>query len=186
MLCDRWPCNTVVVVITFMQGFYNYIPETNHVSGVYSTAAVLQIQLMGHVMLFPMMNVLYCCISTFQVCVQCLMWLFSVLNFLLLWCVLGIFWILISHFQSLQINQTNWVRYSWFLIVLSGRHPVWFLVGAPAVLTEVSCGFFSPSRKMAGQCLKWSNNHFLPHPFQFIIDKPIYHSVLHSHCKVNT
>jgi hypothetical protein len=31
----------IILVITFMQGIYNYIPETNHVSRVYSVAAVL-------------------------------------------------------------------------------------------------------------------------------------------------
>jgi hypothetical protein len=30
-----------IVVITFMQGIYNYIPETSHVSMVYSVAVVL-------------------------------------------------------------------------------------------------------------------------------------------------
>jgi hypothetical protein len=31
----------IVLVITFMQDIYNYIPETNHISSVYSVAAVL-------------------------------------------------------------------------------------------------------------------------------------------------
>jgi len=35
-----------------MQGIYNYIPETNHVSMVYSVAAVLYLQFVLHVMLF--------------------------------------------------------------------------------------------------------------------------------------
>jgi hypothetical protein len=35
-----------------MQGIYNYIPETNHVSRVYSVAAVLYLQFVLHVMLF--------------------------------------------------------------------------------------------------------------------------------------
>jgi len=35
-----------------MQGIYNYIPETNHVSTVYSVAAVLYLQSVLHVMLF--------------------------------------------------------------------------------------------------------------------------------------
>ena len=39
-------------VITFMEGIYNYIPETNHVSTVYSTAAVLYLQSMLCVILF--------------------------------------------------------------------------------------------------------------------------------------
>jgi len=36
----------------FMQGMYNYIPETNHVSSVYCIAAVLYLQSVLHVMLF--------------------------------------------------------------------------------------------------------------------------------------
>jgi hypothetical protein len=35
-----------------MQGIYNYMPETNHVSGVHSAAAVLYLQCVLHVMLF--------------------------------------------------------------------------------------------------------------------------------------
>ena len=42
----------IILVITFMQAIYNYIPETNHVSTVYSVAAVLYLQFVLHVMLF--------------------------------------------------------------------------------------------------------------------------------------
>jgi len=38
--------------ITFMQGIYNYIPETKHVSRVYSASAVMYLQFVLHVMLF--------------------------------------------------------------------------------------------------------------------------------------
>jgi hypothetical protein len=31
----------IILFITFMQGIYKYVPETNHTSGVYSVAAVL-------------------------------------------------------------------------------------------------------------------------------------------------
>ena len=46
---------TIIIIIlfnTFMQGIYNYIPETNHVSRVYSVAAVLHLQFVLHVMVF--------------------------------------------------------------------------------------------------------------------------------------
>jgi len=43
---------TTILVITFMQGIYNYILETNHVSRVYSVTAVLYLQFVLHVMLF--------------------------------------------------------------------------------------------------------------------------------------
>jgi len=41
----------IVLLITFMQGIYNYIPETNHVSRVYSVAAVQYLQFVLHVLL---------------------------------------------------------------------------------------------------------------------------------------
>jgi len=42
----------IILVITSMHGIYNYVPETNHVSSVYSVAAVLYSQSVLHVMLF--------------------------------------------------------------------------------------------------------------------------------------
>jgi len=41
----------IILTITFMQGIYNYIPQTIHVSWVYSVAAVSYLQF---VLLFPM------------------------------------------------------------------------------------------------------------------------------------
>jgi len=49
-----------------MQGIYNYIPDTNHVSRVYSFASILYLQFMLHEMLFSMLNVLYIYINTFR------------------------------------------------------------------------------------------------------------------------
>jgi len=40
------------LVLAFMQGIYNYILHTNHVSRVYSVAALLYLQFVVHVMLF--------------------------------------------------------------------------------------------------------------------------------------
>jgi hypothetical protein len=40
------------LVITFLQGIYNYIPEPTMLLG-YSVAAVLQLQFVLHAMLFP-------------------------------------------------------------------------------------------------------------------------------------
>ena len=42
----------IIPVIIFMQGIYNYIPETNYVSRVYSIAAILCLQFGLYVMLF--------------------------------------------------------------------------------------------------------------------------------------
>ena len=49
----------VVVVISFMQGIYNYIPETKHVA----KAAIVWLPFIVHLMLFPMLNLLYYYIS---------------------------------------------------------------------------------------------------------------------------
>ena len=57
----------IMLVITFLQGIYNYIPETNHVSSVYSDAAVLYLQFVLHAMLFRPWNMLRTFyISTFR------------------------------------------------------------------------------------------------------------------------
>jgi hypothetical protein len=47
----------------------------------------------------------------------------------------------------------------------------WVQISAqrPATLTEVFCGFFSPSRWLPESYLKLGHNRFLPNPFQFII-----------------
>jgi hypothetical protein len=45
--------------ITFTQGIHNYIPETNHLSRVYSVAATLYLQFMVQVTLFRVLNLLY-------------------------------------------------------------------------------------------------------------------------------
>jgi hypothetical protein len=59
-----------------MHGIYNYIPETNHVSGVYSVAAVLYLQFVLRTMLFCMLNI-FCTftLALSEVCAQCSGWL---------------------------------------------------------------------------------------------------------------
>jgi hypothetical protein len=44
--------NIIILISTFIQDVYNYIPETNHVYTVYSVTAVLYLQSVLHVMLF--------------------------------------------------------------------------------------------------------------------------------------
>jgi hypothetical protein len=66
----------IIFVITFMQDIYNYIPETSHVSRVYSVAAVLYVPFVLHVILFRPWNLV--CTFTLVlsvVCVQCPIWL---------------------------------------------------------------------------------------------------------------
>jgi hypothetical protein len=53
-------------LIIFMQGTYNYIPETRQVSRVNNGAACLLLQFIVDTMLFPTINVLYFYISTFR------------------------------------------------------------------------------------------------------------------------
>jgi hypothetical protein len=48
----------IIFFISFMQGIYSYITETNHVPRVYKAAAVLWSLLMLLFMLFPLINVL--------------------------------------------------------------------------------------------------------------------------------
>ena len=75
----------IILFIAFMQGIYNYIPETNHVSRVYSVAAVLYLQLCYTECYFTCE---ICFVLLHQhfpaVCVQCSLWLFlCFLNFVL-------------------------------------------------------------------------------------------------------
>ena len=59
-----------------MKGMYNYIPQTNHFSRVYSVAAVLYLQFVLDVMLFPMLNMFHTFTSVLStVCMQCPTWL---------------------------------------------------------------------------------------------------------------
>ena len=56
----------LLFVITFMQSVHKHIPETYHVSRVHSVAAILKLQYTVHVMLSPVICVLYFYISTVQ------------------------------------------------------------------------------------------------------------------------
>jgi len=59
-----------------MQCIYNHIPETSHVSSVYSVAAVLCVQFVLHVMLFRPRITFCAFISALSaVCVHCPIWL---------------------------------------------------------------------------------------------------------------
>jgi len=71
------------------QAIYNYIPEANHVSRLDTVAAVLHIQHMLHVILFPMLNILYFCISTPPPAVATWRHAFPVR-------CLGIFWVILK------------------------------------------------------------------------------------------
>jgi uncharacterized protein (DUF486 family) len=54
----------IIIIITYMQGIYNYITETNRIFMVYSIAPVPFLQLVLHVMLFRMLNIIQCSASS--------------------------------------------------------------------------------------------------------------------------
>jgi hypothetical protein len=45
-----------IIIISFMQGIHTYVPETNHVSRVYSVADIQRVLLMVHIMLSSLLN----------------------------------------------------------------------------------------------------------------------------------
>ena len=46
----------IIIIVTCIQSMYNYTHKTNHVTTLYSVAAVLYLQSLLHVMLFRMLN----------------------------------------------------------------------------------------------------------------------------------
>ena len=56
----------IIIIISFMQGIYTYIPVTNHVPREYSVAAILLLLFMVLISLVSVMNLLYFYISTFR------------------------------------------------------------------------------------------------------------------------
>jgi hypothetical protein len=56
----------IIIIISFMQGIYTYIPETNYVPREYSVADILLLLFMVHTSLAPVLNVLHFYISTFR------------------------------------------------------------------------------------------------------------------------
>ena len=58
------------IVISFMQGIYTYIPETNCVLREYSVAAILLLLFMVLISLVSVLNLLCFSLVLFEVCVQ--------------------------------------------------------------------------------------------------------------------
>jgi len=56
----------IMIIISFMQGIYTYIPETNYISREYSVAAILLLLSMVLISLVSVLNLLYFYISTFR------------------------------------------------------------------------------------------------------------------------
>jgi len=71
----------IIIGISFMQGIYTYIPETNHVPREHRVASILVLLFMMLISLVPALTSLYVYFSTFRnMCVWCLIWLFSVVR----------------------------------------------------------------------------------------------------------
>ena len=68
----------IIIIISFMQGIYTYIPETNYVPREYTVAAVLLLLFMVLILLLAVLNLLYFTLVLSELCVQCPIWLFSV------------------------------------------------------------------------------------------------------------
>jgi len=56
----------IIIIISFMQGIYTYIPETNYVPREYNAAAILLLLYMMIISLVSVLNLLYFYISTFR------------------------------------------------------------------------------------------------------------------------
>ena len=57
---------TIIIIISFMQGNYTYIPEANYVPREYSVAAILLLLFMVLISFLSVLNLLYFYISTFR------------------------------------------------------------------------------------------------------------------------
>jgi len=56
----------IIIIISFMQGIYTYIPETNYVPREYSAVAILLLLFMVLISLVSVLNLLYFYISTLR------------------------------------------------------------------------------------------------------------------------
>jgi hypothetical protein len=56
----------IIIVISFMQDVYTYIPETNHVPREYSIAVILFLLFMVPISLVPALTLPYFYVSTFR------------------------------------------------------------------------------------------------------------------------
>jgi len=88
----------IIIIISFMQGIYTYISDTNYVPREYSVAAILLLLFMVLISLGSVLNILYFYISTFRImCSVPNMVVFwsSLLNVSLVFCS-RIFWMILK------------------------------------------------------------------------------------------
>ena len=67
-----FPSIIIIIIISFMQGIYAYIPETNYVPREYSVAAILLLLFMVLILLVSVLNLLYC--HYYYYCCYCCNW----------------------------------------------------------------------------------------------------------------
>ena len=70
----------LLLIITFTQSILNYTHETNLIPTLYTVEAILLLQYISHIMLFPTINLLYNRRVFSAVSVQCKVWLFPVVH----------------------------------------------------------------------------------------------------------
>ena len=56
----------IIIIVSFIQGIYIYIPETNYVAREYSISAILLLLFMVLISLVSVLSLLYFYISTFR------------------------------------------------------------------------------------------------------------------------
>ena len=65
-ICYYYYYFIIIIIISFMQGIYTHIPETNCVPREYSVAAILLLLFMVLISLVSVLNLLYFYMSTFR------------------------------------------------------------------------------------------------------------------------
>ena len=113
----------IIIFITFIQDIYNYIPETNPVSRVYSVAGVLYLQFVLHAVLFHTWN-MFCTFTLVlsEVCMQCPILLFFVVPrfcaFLV--CCSGIVWVILRwfHLPLLLLVSFSFLHFTYAVFLL--------------------------------------------------------------------
>ena len=101
------------IIISFMEGIYTYIPETNYVPREYSVAAILLLLFMVLISLVPVLNLLYFYISTFwSMCaVPNMAFFLESLDFMFSWYVAHVF----SNGKS---RPYYYWYHLWFLLII--------------------------------------------------------------------
>jgi 3',5'-cyclic AMP phosphodiesterase CpdA len=68
----------IIIVVSFIYSIHTHIPETNHVPREYTVAAILPLLFMVTLSLVPALDFCSFTLALSEVCMQCPLWLFSV------------------------------------------------------------------------------------------------------------